>query len=568
MTVNLKYILVMVVCLGLTSSTIASDWTCYKGSAERRSSTYAAAPDTPFLMWKADLESELYSSPVVKNGKVFQVAFEEIVCIDCDTGNVLWTSSVPAYNSTPFLTNDKIIVATNRGVTALSLENGDFMWEYLVSGRFSNLELIDYIVSSPVVSEGKVVVGTRPYNYRVPSAVSDKINELYLVCLDETNGSEEWYRETQLGILSSPCIVNRRVFAASREMLCIDLENGRIVWNSEDRNPWNVKDPVKERYAFNQSTPALYHGLIVVGSCDMKRAKAESRYVGWQKIVAMDQYTGEIIWEWIKEGILFSSPAISEGKVYLYSFDGMVRCLSLLDGEELWETPISDPKDLDIGGFRLWPSPTVADGKVYIGSIEGVFYCLDAYTGEVLWKYETEGPIFSTPAVVSGIVLISSTDGKLYCFGIDPATYKTKAEQYLEDGVYDKAEEFLIKAKEYAKDDGEIEEIDNLLNIANSKMLEYQKRSDELSEAESLMDEADEILWKKEFEEAQSLYIKASEIYEEYNDEFGLSFCEKRMDYIEKRIEQQSWIETYWWLCILLICVFLALLFILKRYYR
>lgn len=557
----------MVVCLGLTSSTVASDWICYKGSPERRSSANTAAPDTSYLMWKVDLGSELYSSPVVKDGKVFQVAFEEIVCIDYNTGNVLWTSSVPAYNSTPVLTDDKIIVATNRGVTALSIENGDFVWEYLVSGRFSNLELIDYIVSSPVVSEGKVVVGTRPYNYRVPTSIFHKINELYLVCLDETTGKEKWYKETQLGILSSPCIANKKVFAASREMLCIDLERGRIVWNSEDRNPWNVKDPVKERYAFNQSTPALYHGFLVVGSCDIKRARAESHYTGWQKIVAMDQYTGEIFWEWIEEGILFSSPAISEGEVYLYSFDGMVRCLSLLDGEELWETSISDPKELDIGGFRLWPSPAVADGKVYIGSIEGIFYCLNALTGDVLWKYETEGPIFSTPAFVPGIVLISSTDGKLYCFGIDHKTYKMKAEIYLEEKIYDKAEDFLVKAKEYTENNEEIEEINNLLNIVNSEMPKYQKRLNKLSEAESLMDEADEILWNKKFNEARNLYTKAFEIYEEYNDEFRLSFCEKRIDYIEKRIEQQSWIELNWWLFILLICIGIALSFLLKRYY-
>lgn len=260
----------------------------------------------------------------------------------------------------------------------------------------------------------------------------------------------------------------------------------------------------------------------------------------------MDQYTGDIFWEWIKEGILFSSPAISEGRVYLYSFDGMVRCLSFLNGEELWETSISDPRDLDIGGFRLWPSSAVADGKVYIGSIEGIFYCLDALTGEMLWKYETDGPIFPTPAIVSGMVLISSTDGSLYCFGIDPAIYKMKAEQYLENRIYDKAEEFLIKAKEYAEDNEETKEIDTLLDAVNSEMPEYQKRLNQLSEAESLMDEADEIIWNKKFKEAKNLYTKAFEIYEEYNDEFGSSFCEKRIDYIEKKIEQQNGIETYW----------------------
>ena len=565
--VAMKYMSILLLCFGLVSSLEASDWSCFKGSPERRGSSDVPAPDTPYLLWRVDLGSELYASPVVKNGKVCQGAFEEIMCIDLDTGEVLWTSSIPAHNSTPVLTDDNLIVATNRGVTAVSLENGDLIWEYLVSQRFSSLDLIDYIVSSPTVSDGKVVSGTMPYAFRIQSAGSHKSNENYVICLDEKTGKEEWVVETTLGVLTSPCIVDGKVFAASREMLCIDLEKGRVIWDSEYNHPWDVKIPIKERYAFDRSTPALYHGMLIGGSTDMNRAGTESRYTGWQKVVAVDQYTGNICWEWVKEGILFSSPSIYKGKIYFYSFDGIIRCISLLNGEKLWETQISESQELDFGGSRQWPSPAVTDGKVYIGTIEGIFYCLDALTGEILWKYEMGTPTYTAPALVPGKVLISSTNGRLYCFGIDPAAYKLKAEQYLEDRVYDTAEEFLIKAKDYAEDDEEIEEINNLLTIVNAEMPEYEKRLHKLSEAESLMDEADEIIWKKKFKEAKNLYKRAFEIYEQYNDEFKLSFCEKRIEYIEKRIEQQSWIETHWWLFILLICVILAFSFKLKRYF-
>ena len=552
--IDMKCVAILLLCWVFASS-ITYDWNCYKGCPERTGSIDAPAPDTLYLLWEVDLQSALYSSPVVKNGNVFQVMMGEVLCIDL-SGNILWTAHVPAYYSTPAISDDNVIVATNCGISALSVENGDLLWEYVVSKRFSKkYPLDDYIVSSPVVSDGKVVVGTRPYNVPIPGGIYfGKLDHLFLICLNEETGKEEWYIGTTLGVYSSPCVSNGKIFASSREILCIDLEKGKVLWNSEKKYPFDLEKSSRDRYAFDDSTPALYHGIFIGGS----------HLLGWQKIVAIDQYTGNIFWEWVKEGALTSSPAVSEGKIYVYSYDGMVHCLSLLDGRELWTNPISEPKEYNIGG-NLWPSPVITDHKVFIGSIEGVFYCLDSDTGNVLWKYKTGGPIYSVPAIVPGKVLISSTDGILYCFGIDPATYKTKAEQYLENKEYQKAEEFLLKAKENVETSEETEEIDRLLDLVASKLLEYQTRVDNLSEAESLMDKADEILWNNKFKEAKNLYIKAYEIFKELDDELGVSFCEKRIEYIEKRIAAQSWIERYWWLLIVLICLGVASIFLLKK---
>jgi outer membrane protein assembly factor BamB len=101
------------------------------------------------------------------------------------------------------------------------------------------------------------------------------------------------------------------------------------------------------------TTPALFHGLVIAGSSTLQLSSAEQRYVKWQKIVFMDQYTGDILWEWVGEGVLASSPAVYDGRVYLYSLDGMVRCLSLLEGKELWQTRVSEPMEFKVEYFRL-----------------------------------------------------------------------------------------------------------------------------------------------------------------------------------------------------------------------
>jgi outer membrane protein assembly factor BamB len=541
------------------------DWICFKGSPERRSSSDAPSPDTAFLEWVVDTHSELHASPVEKDGKVFQVALDRLLCISISTGKSLWISDIPVYESTPFLTGNKVIVATNRGISALSTDDGTPVWEYMVRGRFrEELSLRDYIVSSPAVQDGKVVVGTMPYWYvpeEPPLGVPD---EMYIVCLDEAKGKEQWYMETGLGIRTAPCIYGGKIFAASREMLCVDLEKGKILWNSENKYPWEINKPVKERYSFRRSTPALYHGILVAGSFDAQGKVTLGYYIQWQKIVFMDQYTGNILWEWVEEGALASSPAVYEGKIYLYSLDGMVRCLSFLEGRELWQTRISEPVEFEAEYFRLWPSPTVADGKVYIGSIEGVIYCLDAETGEVLWTYQTGGEIRSAPAIVDGKVLVSSTDGKLYCFGIDPDTYLSKAQKYLEEGEIEKAQQFLVKAKEYAKTEEEITGIENLLEIVDQKMPEYRERMEKLKKAESLMDEADKIMWDKKFKKAHDLYNEAYAIFQEVDDEFGKAFCMERMEYITQRMPEET-TEIPYWLGILAVCGVIACLVVWRR---
>ncbi|MGC1121936.1 MAG: PQQ-binding-like beta-propeller repeat protein [Candidatus Methanofastidiosia archaeon] len=447
-----------------------------------------------------------------------------------------------------------MIVATDRGISALSVNDGSTIWEYMVKGRFREvMPLRDYIISSPAVSEDKVVVGTMTYYYVPAESPLTVPNEMYIVCLGEETGEEQWYVETTLGVRTSPCIAHQKVFAASREMLCISLKTGDMVWNSEHTYPYDIEKPVKERFTFFSSTPALYHGILVAGSSDRQWGFSLQKYIQWQKIVFMDQYTGDILWEWAEEGVLASSPIVYEGRIYLYSLDGMVRCLSFLEGKELWQTRISEPVEYETAYFRLWPSPTVADGKVYIGSIEGVIYCLDAETGEVLWTHQTGGEIRSAPAVVDGKVLISSTDGRLYCFGIDPDTYLSKAQNYLEEGEIEKAKQFLVKAKEHTETEEEITEIENFLEVVDEKMPEYKERMEKIKKAESLMDEADKIMWDKKFEKAHDLYNEAYTIFQEVDDEFGKAFCTERMEYISQRMPEEA-TEIPYWLGILAVC--------------
>jgi hypothetical protein len=71
-------------------------------------------------------------------------------------------------------------------------------------------------------------------------------------------------------------------------------------------------------------------------------------------------------------------------------------------------------------GSLVLSSPAVTDGKVYVGSEDHKMYCLNAVTGVKIWEYTTGDAVRSSPAVVNGKVYIGSYQGKVYCFGNQP----------------------------------------------------------------------------------------------------------------------------------------------------
>jgi PKD repeat protein len=68
-------------------------------------------------------------------------------------------------------------------------------------------------------------------------------------------------------------------------------------------------------------------------------------------------------------------------------------------------------------GGGVSSSPAVTDGKVYVGSHDNKMYCLDAMTGMRIWDYVAGGQILSSPAIAEGNVYVGSMDNKVYCFG-------------------------------------------------------------------------------------------------------------------------------------------------------
>ncbi|HYB92601.1 MAG TPA: PQQ-binding-like beta-propeller repeat protein, partial [archaeon] len=116
--------------------------------------------------------------------------------------------------------------------------------------------------------------------------------------------------------------------------------------------------------------------------------------------------TNNTLWKYATGGIVFSSPAVSGGRIYIGSEDNNIYCFNASTGAKLWNFTTGSAMD---------SSPAVSGGRVYTGSDRGNVYCLSASTGNLLWNYTTGGAVFSSPAVANGMVYVGSEDNYVYC---------------------------------------------------------------------------------------------------------------------------------------------------------
>ena len=169
------------------------------------------------------------------------------------------------------------------------------------------------------------------------------------------------------------------------------------------------------------SSPAVDDYKVYVGSDD-------------RSLYCIDALTGEFLWKYTTGHVITSSPSVADGRVYVGSKDTKVYCLDATSGSLVWR--------YKTGGYVL-SSPTVDNGKVYVGSYDNKMYCLNALNGSLIWSYRTNGYVYSSPAVDDDMVYFGSGDRYVYCLDATDGSlewkYQTQNAVYSSPAVDDGA---------------------------------------------------------------------------------------------------------------------------------
>jgi outer membrane protein assembly factor BamB len=319
---------------------------------------------------------------------------------------------------------------------------------------------------NPVVSGGKIFLGTNNEHPRNPDITGDKG---VLMCVRESDGSFLWQAVTdkldsagehdwpEQGVCSSPAVEGKRLYYVSNrgELTCLDTEgftdgkndgpfqeevykgpaDADIIWRLDMRKELGVS-----QLFMASSSPVIWEDLVFVGTSNGRDSGDES--VPAPKapsFLAVNKHTGKVVWQDNSPGggILhgqWSSAALGavDGvqQVFFPGGDGWIYAFDARTGETLWKFDLN-PKD------AVWPktrnygvaTPVFSQGRVLMSVGQdpdhpngvGHTYSIDpARRGDItqsgrVWKYDGINRSMSTAASADGLVYLSDLKGILHC---------------------------------------------------------------------------------------------------------------------------------------------------------
>jgi outer membrane protein assembly factor BamB len=266
-------------------------------------------------------------------------------------------------------------------------------------GKEKNIKWVarlgDKAYGGPVISGGKVFVGTNNYAPRNPAIKGAKG---ILMCFRESDGKFLWQAVHPLasgidqealpeGLTSTPVIEGNRVFYVSNgcEVICADIEGesgkpeAKIIWRLD---MMKVLDVFPHKMT-NCSPLIAGDFLFVCTSNGVDDRDGEPKVPSPQapSFIAVNKKTGKVAWQDNSPGknIMlgqWSSPAYAvvkgKGQVIFGGGDGWLRGFEAETGKPIWKFDCNPKSATAKAGGRgtrnyLVATPVVYDNKVYVG---------------------------------------------------------------------------------------------------------------------------------------------------------------------------------------------------------
>ena len=222
-----------------------------------------------------------HCAPAVVEDKVIWGAVDGLLrALDIKSGELVWQFNVQDWiKCAPTVYNNTIYFGTEEGsVYAINASEGKLIWERQFSGTSTHTTI--------AFEKGKIVVC---------------IKESGVFALDAQTGKTIWHHKTPYGPWAAPSIKDDVVFVADWNLNAVRLDNGQHIWTSEE-------------LSLHHSSPIIAGDTIFIGG-------GHRPYV-----YGFDRHTGEKVWEYKTGDIVFSTPAVANGKLFICSHDGFLYC--------------------------------------------------------------------------------------------------------------------------------------------------------------------------------------------------------------------------------------------------
>lgn len=238
------------------SSPAVSDGKVYFGAGE--DGVYCLDASSGKKIWQFPGVHVDAAPLVVENSVFFGVGYGQpsIYCLNANSGETCWQTEVnyPAWGS-PAHVDGKLYAGIGNGtfvrsaddpvgeIICLNADSGNILWRYSAE---------DSVNTTIAVADNRAYFGSR---------------DGFLYCLDANLGKLIWKYLVGEPVLSSPSVVGNRVYFGANDGLvyCLETSKGEVVWNFDIGGVVFLMD-IEGGVI---SSPAIYNGKVYVGSSDM-----------------------------------------------------------------------------------------------------------------------------------------------------------------------------------------------------------------------------------------------------------------------------------------------------------
>lgn len=296
----------------------------------------------------------------------------------------LWvksTGKVPVYAHAqlqPTIVGDNVYIASVNGdVRLLNAEKGEIIW---------SVSLNEDLTSAPGVGENLLYIGNR---------------NAEIIALDKKTGAERWRVSVTAEMLAKPLVAGNSLFVQTIDgkITSLDVASGKLIWSySHDIPKLTLR---------GTATPIVYEGQIIAGFDDGKLVSlnAETGEVSWKSVISVSRGRTDLERLADIDGLF----QVSNGTVYVTSYQGRVAAVSTKDGSIQWARKMSSYNGLAAGVSHI-----------YISDTEGQVWSLDARTGATLWRQNNlAGREVSAPVIMGNVVVVADFEGYAHWLSVD-----------------------------------------------------------------------------------------------------------------------------------------------------
>jgi outer membrane protein assembly factor BamB len=336
--------------LALAGASLAEDWPQWRGAHRDGVWTETGIIDrfeTPViaLKWRVPIASG-YTGPTVAAGRVYVMdrildptEIERVHCFDWQTGQRVWSHSYECpYRDIGYQAGPRasVLVEDQRAYSlgsaghlcCLDAAAGKVVWDRDLREQYA-IRMPNWgIAASPVIEEDLLIV-----------QIGGEDNAC-LVAFDKRTGQPRWKTLPDDACYSAPIIIDQ---AGRRVLVCwtgnrivgLDPANGDLYW--EYPFPW-------EKWPIGIATPVVQGNLLFVSEAHKGSLLLQLSQTGPQVQKLWHRRRGEKD-EPAAMHCLISTPYIDGEFIYGADNSGVLRCLRVDTGEQVWEDRTAVPEN-------------------------------------------------------------------------------------------------------------------------------------------------------------------------------------------------------------------------------